>query len=64
MIMPAHVRYADRSQSRLAKRDRVAGSLPKSEPKSKLKVDAQKIEGAKKIETPQPEQPKQENPEN
>jgi len=61
-MCPGIGRYADRSRSRLAKRKSAVAVVEKPKPqRSKLKVDAQKVEGAKKIETPKPA-PKVEKP--
>lgn len=72
VIMPAHVRYADRSRSRLAKRDRVVDK-PKPAPTPEPVVEAPPVEAPKpntesvsetaKVEVTST-QPNSENPEN
>jgi len=64
--MPAHVRYAERSRSRLAKRARVAEAGKElAKPEAKPQVEEKDVAIPKpQVEISRPQQPKQENPEN
>jgi len=65
-MCPGIGRYADRSRSRLAKRDSIVESGKELvKPKEKPRVEEKDVAIPKpQVEVSRPDQPKQENPEN